>query len=406
MNKRLKVAVVGAGFSNSPDGRERWAVRAHLPALKALPDLFEVAAVCTTRMETANVAAAHFGVPHAFDSVERMLRELPEIDIVCVSVRPVLHHQVVMAALRAGKHVYCEQPLGVTTAQAQEMYELACTKKLSTVLGHQTHYEPASLQMAELVRDGYVGRPLTFTYTYFVSNHIVPRPAHRQWVFQAEMGGHAGFRSGQSLDRVCSVLGADVEEICAYLAVKVPERANLDGGPPIKSDQVDNLDYLMAMSGGITGTMQVCIAAWFGTGTRFEIYGTEGMLMLSTADNPDWDKSSGQGDPSRGALKLYGSRADIPKMLRDAVAPERVQRQFKELPIADHHYRVKGIDHGRGTFLVAQMWHAFAEAIHAGKDCAPSFRDKLKIHYVWDAVNESVRGRRWAKVDYANLGKA
>ena len=37
--KRIKVAVIGAGFSNSPDGRERWAVRAHVPALKALPEI-------------------------------------------------------------------------------------------------------------------------------------------------------------------------------------------------------------------------------------------------------------------------------------------------------------------------------------------------------------------------------
>ena len=125
MAQRLKAAVVGASISNSPDGRERFAIRAHLPALKALSDLYEVVATCTTKMETATAAAKHFNVPHAFDSVERMLRELPEIDVVCVCVQPHLHYQVVMAALNAGKHVYCEQPLGVTTAQAQEMYELA-----------------------------------------------------------------------------------------------------------------------------------------------------------------------------------------------------------------------------------------------------------------------------------------
>src|SRR5205085_11202370 len=123
--RRLKAAVVGASISNSPDGRERFAIRAHLPALKALSDLYEVAAVCTTRMETATAAARHFDVPHAFDGVERMLKELPEIDVVCVCVQPHLHHEVVMQALRAGKHVYCEQPLGISTAQAQEMYDLA-----------------------------------------------------------------------------------------------------------------------------------------------------------------------------------------------------------------------------------------------------------------------------------------
>src|SRR4051812_22468980 len=106
--RRLKVGVVGASISNSPDGRERFAVRAHLPALKALSDLYDVSATCTTRMESAIATARRFEVPHAFDSVERMLKELPDIDVVCVCVQPAVHHQVAMAALRAGKHVYCE----------------------------------------------------------------------------------------------------------------------------------------------------------------------------------------------------------------------------------------------------------------------------------------------------------
>jgi len=149
MSARLKVAVVGAGISNSPDGRERWAVRAHLPALKALPDLYETIAVCTTRMETAAAAARRFQVPHAFDNVERMLDELPEIDVVCVSVRPAVHHQVVMAALDARKHVYCEHPLGITTSQAQDMHDRAQRNGVRTIVGHEYHYEPAALQMAE-----------------------------------------------------------------------------------------------------------------------------------------------------------------------------------------------------------------------------------------------------------------
>jgi predicted dehydrogenase len=404
--KKLKVAVVGAGFSNSPDGRERWAVRAHLPALKALPDLYDVVAVCTSHMDTAETSARHFGVPRAYDSIERMLKESPDIDVVCVSVRPAYHHQVVMPALRAGKHVYCEQPLGLTTAQAQEMTDLAREKNVRTLLGHQTHYEPAVLHMAELVRSGYIGKPIAFNYTYFVSNHIVPRPAHRQWVFQAAMGGHAGFRSGQSLERVISVLGADVNEICGHIAVKVPERANLDGGPPIKSDQVDNLNFLLAMGDGIMGTLQVCITAWYGSGTRFEIYGTKGMLMLNTAESAQWDKKSGHGDPTRGELKLYGAHADVAALIANPTAPERLQRQFREIEIPERHYYVKGIEHGRATFLVAQAWHAFAQAIHAGRDCAPSFRDKLKIHYIWDALDESVRDQRWARVDYSRLGPA
>ena len=82
-----------------------------------------------------------------------MLAQLPQIDVVCVSVRPPLHFEVVIAALEAGKHVYCEQPLGLSTAQAREMYALAKRKRLRTIVGHQSHHEPAALHMAALVRD-------------------------------------------------------------------------------------------------------------------------------------------------------------------------------------------------------------------------------------------------------------
>src|SRR5258706_3765847 len=406
MSARLKVAVVGAGISNSPDGRERWAVRAHLPALKTLPDLYETIAVCTTRLETAAAAARRFQVPHAFDNVERMLHELPEIDVVCVSVRPAVHHQVVMAALNARKHVYCEHPLGIATSQAQDMHELAQRNGVRTIVGHEYHYEPAGLQMAELVRQGYLGKPLAFNITYFVSNYIAPRPSHRMWLFQSDMGGHPGYRSGHSLERVTGILGQDITAICADMAVRGPERANLDGGAPIVRDQGDNTNYLLRAGDRVMGTLQVSFTAWFGTGSRFEVYGTEGMLMLDTGNLSDWNKQSGEGDPPRGELKLYGAHADVQQMIKDPIAPERLERRFAEIPLSDRHCYVAGIERGRATFLVAQTWHAFAAAIRDGCDGQPSFRDELKIHCVCDAAEKSVRDKSWASVDYSRLAAA
>jgi predicted dehydrogenase len=402
MAKRLKVAVVGASISNSPDGRERFAIRAHLPALKRLDDLYEVVAVCTTRMDTATETARRFGVPHAFDNVERMLSELPEIDVVCVAVRPVVHHQVVMAALHAGKHVYCEQPLGVTTAEAQEMFELARGKGVRTVVGHQHHYDPAVLQMADMVRQGYIGKPLAFSSTNFVSNHIAPRPSHRVWLFQQEACGHPGFRSAHSLERVISVLG-DVSEVCADMRVLVPERPNLDGGAPLRTTQVNNLNFLLRVGEDVMGTLQVSLTAWFGTGWIFQAYGTEGMLMVKVEDAADGAKDSVKGDPNSGELKLYGARVNLEQLMANPVAPELLQREFKPIQLEDRHFYVTGIDHGRATFPVAQMWHAFAVAINAGVECTPSFRDVLKMHYVMDATEISMRDRCWVKVDYSAL---
>ncbi len=399
----LKVAVVGASISHSPDGRERFAIRAQIPALKALSDTFELVAVCTTRMETATTAARRFSVPHAFDNVERMLVELPEIDIVVVCVRPSIQHQVVMAALRAGKHVYCEYPLGISTAQAQEMYDLAKQKKVKTAVGHQMHYEPPVLQMAEMLRNGYIGTPLLFNVTYITSGHIAPRPSNRQWVFQAESSGHSGFRSGHSLERLISLLG-DVKEICADTATLVPERPNLEGGPPITTTVVNNINYLMRVGNNVMGTMQVSLTAWFGLGWGFQVYGTEGMLMLGVKDGVS--KKAIEGDPGLGQLTLYGNRADMQQLVANPTAPELLQRQFKEIvPDAKHIY-VSSIDRARDSFGVAQAWSAFAKAIHEGSEFSPNFGDQLKIYCVWDAAEESMRDRSWTKVDYSRLGAA
>ena len=63
------------------------------------------------RQESAEVAARHYGVPLAFSDPAELARH-PDVDLVTVSVKVPDHYQPVMAAIEAGKHVYCEWPLG------------------------------------------------------------------------------------------------------------------------------------------------------------------------------------------------------------------------------------------------------------------------------------------------------
>ena len=114
---KIRVGIIGA---NAHYG---WSMRAHLPALRALPD-FELTAVCTSRPETATESAAHYGARLAFHDYHAMVTH-PDIDLVAVSVRVPLHHDMVMAALHAGKHVYCEWPLGANLAEAEAMATVA-----------------------------------------------------------------------------------------------------------------------------------------------------------------------------------------------------------------------------------------------------------------------------------------
>jgi predicted dehydrogenase len=108
----IRVGVVGATPLRG------WGTTAHLPALQAL-DEFEITAVSTTRLESATATAAAFGIPLAFADDAQLLSH-PDVDVVAVSVKVPEHGRLVRAALEAGKHVFCEWPLGLDSGQAAE----------------------------------------------------------------------------------------------------------------------------------------------------------------------------------------------------------------------------------------------------------------------------------------------
>src|SRR5258707_1048177 len=118
--EKIRVGIIGASM------RSGWGRDAHIPALSALPE-FEITAVSTSRQETADETAKHFGIPHAFADPYKMAQH-PDVDVVAICVRVPSHHQLGMAALSAGKHLYCEWPLAATTEQAGQMRDLAVLK--------------------------------------------------------------------------------------------------------------------------------------------------------------------------------------------------------------------------------------------------------------------------------------
>ncbi len=396
-DRPLKVGVVGASIAHSVDQRENFAIRAHLPALLALGDLYEVAAVCTTRMESAQEAATRFGVANAFDSVESMLEKIPNLDVVCVSVRPAAHHGVVMAALKAGKHVYCEHPGGITSTQARDMWQVAQAGGLRSLTGHQEHFDPATLHMADLVARGYVGEPLAFSATHFGANYIAPRPTFHRWLFDVRAGGRPAYRSGHSLERILAVLGQDITAVCADFTIQVPERQALDQPDEVlRSDQVDNMNYLLRAGSTAVGTLQVSNTAWFGTGDHLAVYGTEGMLLL--ADQAAVRALGGPGDPGAGEFQLFGGQADVAQIVAERRPPEKLGA-FQPIPVPPA--APGGPGHGSSARSVRPAWTELAAAIREQRECAPSLQTTYKIHRIWDAAEESVVGRRWVDVEYA-----
>src|SRR6476620_195598 len=134
MVSKIRLGFVGANV------RSLWASQSHFPALLASPEV-ELTAVCTTRPESAEEAREAFGAKLAFSDYREMVTS-PEIDAVAVVVKVPEHYGPTKAALEAGKHVYAEWPLGRTTAEAEELAELARSAGVQTAVGLQSRVSP------------------------------------------------------------------------------------------------------------------------------------------------------------------------------------------------------------------------------------------------------------------------
>ena len=158
--EKIRLGIIGANANYG------WSMRAHLPALLALPE-YELTAVCTSSAATAAESAKAYGAKSAFHDYHEMVAS-PDIDVVSVSVRVPLHHDMVMAALASGKHVFCEWPLGANLAESQEMASVARSNGVTSMVGLQARAAPAILHLKDLVSQGYVGEELACNMTMFL----------------------------------------------------------------------------------------------------------------------------------------------------------------------------------------------------------------------------------------------
>src|SRR5438477_8136927 len=154
--KRIRVGIIGA---NPERG---WAAQAHIPALKSLSDDFEITALSTSRRASADAAGELFGVPRAFDNHQDLVTS-DAVDVVAVTVKVPHHLELATAALRAGKAVYCEWPLGNGLHEAETLAALAKQHGVLAVAGLQARSAPAVAYVRDLVEHGYVGEILSTT---------------------------------------------------------------------------------------------------------------------------------------------------------------------------------------------------------------------------------------------------
>src|SRR5947209_8778580 len=146
--RRVRVGVVGAG---------RFAAECHVPGVQAHPR-GEVVALCARNRERTAALAARLGVPEVYTDYRELIAR-PDVDAITVATPDALHRPVAVAALEAGKHVFCEKPLAMNVAEARTMVEVADRSGQVAMVAFTFRYARALQELRRLLRQGAIGTP-------------------------------------------------------------------------------------------------------------------------------------------------------------------------------------------------------------------------------------------------------
>jgi len=358
MASKIRVGIIGI----TPD--RGFGSIAHMPALQALPE-FEVIAVCTTRQESADAAAKHYGVPLAFDDPAK-LAQYPDVDLVTVCVKVPDHLGPVMAAIQAGKHVYCEWPLGRNTAEAAQMRDAAERRGIRHAVGLQGRVSPSVNYVRDLIAEGYIGKPLAVTLFVNAANW----GATIDRAYQTEFANGANLLTipgGHNLDALCYCLG-EFRELSAF-AVRQRDRIQLEGtGELIPMDVPDQLVVSGILASGAVVSAQVRGGMTRGHEFLCEIHGSEGDLVLSATTRASTQRQelTVQGAQGRGT-------------------------PLAELPVPEKYRWVPASVPTGSPYNVAQLYARLGQAIRDGKPAHPGFDEAVARHQMLDMIMQASR---------------
>ena len=272
MARTIRVGIIGA---NAESG---WARDGHVPAVQGLDGL-EFAAVATNSQETADASARAFGVPAAYGNGIDLIRE-SGVDLVTVATRVQDHRDLVMAAIAAGKHVYCEWPLGRGVAEAEEMTAAAHAAGVRVAIGLQLRGSPVVRRARELIASGAIGRVLSASVYSATAGFGPDVPA--PFVYLEDPGNFANLvtiQGAHTIDLAITVAGM-IGDLSALATAQYPE---IRVGDDKEVRKRITFDHILTQSRlALGGTLAVEVAGGRPPETAFhmDVVGETGTLRL------------------------------------------------------------------------------------------------------------------------------
>ena len=368
LNKTYRIGLLGFGAMG----------QTHAYAIHNLPYFYrdlafgaKIVGVVTRSVEKSERVCAQYGFDRAYATEDELIAD-PDIDIVDICTPNYLHYETLKKAIAAGKAIYCEKPLCISFAQAQEIAALA---EEHGIVGHivfNNRYLAPMQRARQLIADGRLGRILNFRAEY-LHNSALNIQKNAGWKQDKTVcGGGVLFDLGSHIiDLVYSLCG-EFQSVSGLAQIAYPNRIGMNG--EAWQTNADEAFYMTAvLKNGACGTLTASkLTLGVNDDLNIEVVGEKGALHFSLME-PNW-------------LYFYdGTAEDAPiGGMRGYTRIECVGRYPAPGGVFPSPKASRGWLEGHVESMLA-----FLTRVDQGKSGHPNFRDAAHVQAVMEAAYSS-----------------
>ena len=364
---KLRIGLIGSGFM----GKAHVFGFATAARVFDLPYGVELHTLADVTLAGAQAAAAGFGFAHATDRWQDLI-ENPDIDVVDITAPNALHKEMAMAAIAAGKHVYCEKPLAPLARDAEEMAIAAEAAGIKTQVGFNYLCNPIMALAREMIAGGELGDIRSYRGVH-AEDYM--RDANAPYSFRHDpAGGGALADIGSHALATAEYLLGPITRVMGDCVTMIDHRKDATGST--RKIEVDDVGRaFLRFENGATGSIE---ANWVATGRKmqhdFEVYGSKGALIFTGERFNELHFYNTDDATGRQGFRKIEASPDHPPYGQFCVAPGH-QIGFNDL---------KAIE--------------IAGYLDAIADRAPepfNFRAGLRIQYLVETIQASAKSEAW-----------
>ena len=289
--------------------------------------------LCEVEEGLARRRADEFGFEASTDDWRVLIAD-PGVEVVSITTPNALHAPMAIAALEAGKHVWCEKPMAPSLDEAERMTAAARAAGRVAILGYNYIQSPAVRYIGALLKSGAIG-PLTHFRLEMDEDFMADAEAPFSWRSQASSGYGALDDFGvHPLSLIATLIGPP-SEVFGEMSKPYPDRA--DGGGRRTVETFDIATALLRMADGASGTIQVSRSSW-GRKSRLQLqaFGARGATVFDQERFNEVGIYVAEGPPEAQGFKQVLMGPAHPPYERFLTAPGH-QMGFNDLKIIEAH---------------------------------------------------------------------